>query len=406
MGWLKEITYEYLGSLKYVKEIRREVSLPITNDIAAVIGPRRVGKTFLMLKKASELVKDNPVIYASFDEPSLRKINVKKFAELIREEYPEGKVFLFLDEIQEWENWDYNLRWLHDIKDFYIYVSGSSSSLQSSEIPSRLRGRYISKLVLPLSFREIANFEIRTFRERGKAKRLLREYLKWGGFPEVWLEKSREKVIAILETAFYRDIVERQRIEDLSLFKDFFYFILSNFANKYTYNSLKRTLEGYAVNIDVKTVIKYINAVKNAFLIFEVYKFAYSEKEKIKSQKKLYIVDTSFSNLFRQGLDIGRKMENLVFLELFRKYGEVYYYVTKNQEEIDFFVPRGKVLIEVSYDYDENHIKKLFKAMKELRIKESIIVTWDHEDEKQLGKTRRIRCIPLWKWLLGIYEKF
>ena len=259
---------------------------------------------------------------------------------------------------------------------------------------------------MPLSFREIANFEIRTFRERGKAKRLLQEYLKWGGFPEVWLEKSREKVIAILETAFYRDIVERQRIEDLSLFKDFFYFILSNFANKYTYNSLKRTLEGYAVDIDVKTVIKYINAVKNAFLIFEVYKFAYSEKEKIKSQKKLYIVDTSFSNLFRQGLDIGRKMENLVFLELFRKYGEVYYYVTKNQEEIDFFVPRGKVLIEVSYDYDENHIKKLFKAMKELRIKESIIVTWDHEDEKQLGKTRRIRCIPLWKWLLGIYEKF
>ncbi len=209
MEKLLEITYEYIDSLQYVEEIKRQVTLPKTKDIIAIVGPRRVGKTFLMLKKAKELLEKNePVIYASFDEPELRNMDVRKFAELVRAEYPENEVFLFLDEIQEWKNWDFNLRWLHDVKDFYIYISGSSSTLQSSEIPSRLRGRYISKLLLPVSFREIVDFEVRSFRERGKILNLLEDYLKWGGFPEVWMEKSREKIISILETAFYRDIVK------------------------------------------------------------------------------------------------------------------------------------------------------------------------------------------------------
>ena len=72
----------------------------------------------------------------------------------------------------------FNLRWLHDVKDFYIYVSSSSSTLQSSEIPSRLRGRYISKILYPLSYREIVEFEVRTFREKGLVLRILEDYLK------------------------------------------------------------------------------------------------------------------------------------------------------------------------------------------------------------------------------------
>ena len=102
MGLLKEITYEYVDSLKYVKEIKREINLPITRDIVAIIGPRRVGKTFLMLKKAKELLeKEEQVIYVPFDEPELRNMNVRKFAELLRKEYPENTIYLFLDEIQE-----------------------------------------------------------------------------------------------------------------------------------------------------------------------------------------------------------------------------------------------------------------------------------------------------------------
>ncbi|MEM0219808.1 MAG: AAA family ATPase [Thermoproteota archaeon] len=170
MGQLLEITYEYLDSLKYVNEIPREIVLPTASpDVVAIVGPRRSGKTFLMLKTANDMLKNNrQTVYVSFDEPSLRTIPVRRFAELVRKEYPEGKVNLFLDEIQEWKDWDFNLRWLHDVKDFTIFISGSSSSLQSSEIPSRLRGRYTSKLVAPFSFKEVCNFSLKTFREKGR----------------------------------------------------------------------------------------------------------------------------------------------------------------------------------------------------------------------------------------------
>ncbi len=399
---LVEITFEYLDSLKYVNEIKRIEYLPESKDIIAIVGPRRVGKTFLMLKKVKELLeREKQVIYVSFDEPELRNLDVRKFAELARKAYPEKKIYLFLDEVQEWKNWDFNLRWLHDVKDFYIYTSGSSSTLQSIEIPSRLRGRYISKLILPISFKEIINFEVKTFREKGKVLKLLEEYLKWGGFPEVWVEKSREKILSILETVFYRDIIERYRIREMEEFKDFFYFILSNYSNNYTYSSLKRIVKNYGTDIDTKTIIKYLNAIKNSFLIYEITKYSKSEKEKIRSPKKLYLVDTCFSNLFEKSLDLGRKIENLVFVELLRRYRKITYYLTHSGKEIDFYIPEEKMLIEVSLEYEKNHIKKILEATKELKMRKAFIITWDLEGEEEV-KGKRIMFVPLWKWLLRI----
>ena len=400
---LREITYEYLGSLEHVREIKRLFALPDSvNDILALVGPRRVGKSFLLIKKANMLLnRGEQVLYVSMDEPELRNIDVRDFAGLCRKEYPRGRIHLFLDEIQEWRDWDFNLRWLHDVKDFYIYVSGSSSTLQSSEIPSRLRGRYISKILYPLSYREIVEFEVRTFREKGLVLRLLEDYLKWGGFPEVWLYKSREKIVSILETAFYRDIVERQRIEDLELFREFFYFVLSNYSSLFTFNSLRKTLIGYGIRVDTKTVIKYIKGIENSFLIFLVYRFSYSQREKIMSPKKIYLVDLSFSNLFERTKDLGRRMENVVFVELLRRGNMVYYYVTRSGKEVDFLANKnGRVkIVEVVYDYDAEHERKMLEAMRELGLKECLIVTWDFEDIKDFGK-RKIIFKPLWKWLL------
>ncbi len=184
-------------------------------------------------------------------------------------------------------------------------------------------------------------------------------------------------------------------------FKEFFYFVISNFSSRYTYNSLRKVLEGYGVKADTKTVIKYINAIKNSFLIFEVCRFSFSERERIRSLKKVYLVDLCFSNLFEKGLDRGRKIENLVFIELFRKYGEVFYYTTKSGKEVDFYIPKEKILIEVSLEQDEERVKKLSESMSELKVKESVIITWNYEGEEEF-KGKKIRFVPLWKWLLGI----
>ncbi len=403
---LKQITYEYIESLKYVNEIKRDLQLKEYSDILALTGPRRVGKTFLLLKKAKELMDNKKqVIYSPFDEPGLKKVSVRQFAELIRKEYPEGKVYLFLDEIQEWEKWDFNLRWMHDMKEFKIYVSGSSSALLSSEIPSKLRGRYISNVLLPISFKEIADFEIKTFREKGRVLKLLEDYMKYGGFPEVWATKSREKILNLLETMFYRDIVERYKIRDIGIFQEIFYFILANFGNTFTWRSLKRLLEGLNVNIDTKTLINYARYMEQSFLIFVINKFSYSAKEQIVSPKKGYIVDTSFMNIFSKPMDIGRRMENIVFLELLRrnncKVTEINYYATKKNKEIDFVVKEGnkvKQLIEVTYENNRlaDKIKNLKAASKELKCRNLLIIAWNKEEVKE-----GVKIVPLWKWLIS-----
>jgi len=412
MGQLIEITYEYLDSLKYVNEVKREIALPtVSPDVVAIVGPRRVGKTFLMLKTANDMLKDGKqVIYVPFDEPSLRKIPVRKFAELVRKEYPEGRVNLLLDEIQEWRDWDFNLRWLHDVKDFTIFVSGSSSSLQSSEIPTRLRGRCASKLVMPLSFREISNVSLKTFREKGLVQRTFEEYLKWGGFPEVWVYKSRDKIVSLLETIFYRDLIERFRIRNMAEFQSVFHFVLSNYSNSFTWNSLRKFMETLDIKIDTKTLINYISYMNQAFIIFILQRFSYSEREKAFSPKKIYVIDLAFSNLFEKPLDIGKKMENLVFIELLRRLqnriSQVFYHMTKDGEEVDFIVKTGgrvEQIIEVCYEIDEDHVKKVLRASEELKCKNLLCITRDQE-----GKTKvrgvEIRYMPIWKWLFGIHE--
>ncbi len=410
MGFLGEVTEEYLGSLMYVKEIKREFRLPQgSSDITALIGPRRVGKTFIMLKSVENLIKrGEKALYIPFDEPMLRRMEVRKLAELVRREHPEGEVHLFLDEVQEWRNWDHNLRWLHDVKDFRLYVTGSSSALQSSEIPSRLRGRYISKLLLPLSFREVAGVDPKTFRERGLLRRLLDEYLKWGGFPEVWIYRSREKVISLLETMFYRDIVERFRVRNVQEFMDVFYFVLSNYSNAFTWNSLRRVLEGQGIRVDTKTLMSYVDHMRSAFLVFTVRRFSPSERVSAISPKKIYVVDTSFAMLFDEPMDLGRRMENLVFLELMRRGGDLFYYVTRSGREIDFLVrERGRTreVIEVCYDPREEHLKKISEALSELRLSRATIVTWDRDDSIEV-RGRTIHLVPLWRWLLGDISVF
>ncbi len=405
---LKELTEEYLGSLKYIKEIPRRFELGESTDIVALIGPRRVGKTFMLLKRVRKLLdKELQALYVPFDEPFLRDMDVRKFAELVRKEFPDGRVYLFLDEVQEWRGWAFNLRWLHDVRDFIIYVSGSSSALLSSEIPSRLRGRYVSKTLYPLSFREVVGFDVRTFRERGRVRALLEEYMRWGGFPEVWVSRSREKVTSLLDTIFYRDIIERFRVRDIEVFRRVLYHALTNYANFVTYRGLRRFLKGIGISVDVKTVMNYLAYMKHAFLIFTNELYTHSRRRMELNPKKIYVIDPSIIALFPRSVDEGRIMENITYLELLRRKGpmnDVYYHRTQKGEEIDFLIMRhGRPtqLVEVTHTLEPQHLKKVSKALQELKLKKATIITRDEEEKIQEGN-HTIEVTPLWKWLLNI----
>ncbi|RLG60590.1 ATP-binding protein, partial [Candidatus Geothermarchaeota archaeon] len=197
----------------------------------------------------------------------------------------------------------------------------------------------------------------------------------------------------------------RFNIENIEIFKSVFYFTLSNYSNLISYRSINRILKSMGVDIDVKTLINYIGYMKQAFLVYTLEIFSYSQRSRIVNPRKLYVIDVSFSNLFPETLDIGRKIENLVFIELLRRsspFTDISYYRTKGREEVDFLVrERGYVkdLIEVTYEVQQSHVKKMFKALNELKIKRGTIITWAEEDVIDI-KDKCIEVVPLWKWLL------
>ncbi len=398
---LREMTFEYVESLKYVNEVPRRFTLPDgMGDIIAVVGPRRVGKTFTLLKKAAAILgSGGKAVYVTFDDPELRRWSARKLAEEARALYPSGRVALFLDEVRDWPDWDRNLRWLHDVKDFEIYVSGSTSALSLDRVPSRLRGRYISKLLLPLSFAEVANATPDTFRGRGALKNLLDAYLKWGGFPEVWLGRSLDKIRALLDTVFYRDIVEGRGIREPEEFEVLFRAVVESYANPVTWRSLTRQLAAEGVEIDVKTVIRYVKYMQWSYLVFVVEPYGYRRS----APRKVYLVDTSLASLTKAGLDKGRKMENAVYIELLQRSlaeGGKVYYLKWNSGEVDFYyVGSGRAVIEVSYDPDEGHIRKAARAADRMRLGKAQVISWDLEDRRIVGGVE-VELIPLWRWLL------
>ncbi|MGC9050355.1 ATP-binding protein [Pyrobaculum sp.] len=391
---IEVLSREYIESLRYVKEIPRFFSLPaVGRDIVAVVGPRRVGKTHVLLKTAASLLeRGEQALYISFEHLWTASLDERRLAEEVRRVYPAGEVHLFLDEVQSWPHWDFRLRWLHDVKDFKIYVSGSTSELSAERVPSRLRGRYISRLLLPLSFCEVASAaRPETFREVGAARRLFEEYVKWGGFPEVWLSKSLDKVRALVDTVFYRDVVERRRVRDVEGLEALFKTVLENYANPVTWRSLSRSL-----GLDVKTTAAYIRYLSECYFVHVVERYG-PARRRARAPRKLYLVDTSFTYLSKAGLDMGRRLENVVYIELLRKAaarGGKIYYVDVNGVEVDFAYVEGDAveLYEVAYEPDERHAEKLRKAAKRLGASRSVLISWDSED---------YGAVPAWRWLLA-----
>ncbi|MEM5779453.1 MAG: DUF4143 domain-containing protein, partial [Candidatus Aenigmatarchaeota archaeon] len=187
--------------------------------------------------------------------------------------------------------------------------------------------------------------------------------------------------------------------------------LVSNFSSYYTYSKLQNILTSSGIKISKNTVIEFVKMLEDVFLIFSVEKFERKVKETIKTQKKVYVVDNGLIKFFspRFSTDWGKLMENVVFLELKRRFKncEIYYFSALSGE-VDFVLKEGlkiKQLIQVTYasgkdEIEKREIKALLKASEELKCKDLLVITWDYEDEIKV-KNKRIVFKPLWKWLLS-----
>jgi len=306
---------------------------------------------------------------------------------------------LLLDEVQNWKEWGKWLRTLHDEKKFDIYVTGSSSKLLIKEISTNLRGRYVSKLFLPFSFKEFLKIK-----KAPPSKKMLEEYIRYGGFPEVIKEKvvnKEEKLRAIFATTFYRDFVERYKIREMETAKIVIENILSATASLISISKLHKQLRSLGVTLSKRTLWKYYTQMKDSLLFFDVPPLVFSKYKERLLPRKVYSMDLGISNLFRK-IPLGAKIETVVAHKLLQKKEGSLYYVSGDGYEIDFAVRSNSSvnLLEVAAIVDNTHINKLKNTPKRLpkflKVKKMNIISLEEEFEIQ-----GVEVKSLMGWLLG-----
>lgn len=238
----------------------------------------------------------------------------------------------------------------------------------------------------------------------------MKEYLEFGGFPQVVLEENKTEILKEYYRAIlYRDIVERYRIKNLRLFENFLKIITQNISNLFSYGKTFNLFKSMGFRISKNTLIEYMSYIESSFFAFEVPIFSYNIKDQLQYPRKIYIIDTGLRNAvsFRFSYDFGKLAENLVFLELKRKDKEIYYWKNSQNLEVDFLIKEGlkvKELIQVCWKIEDEitkkrEIKSLLKAMDEFKIKESVVITEDYDEIKEIDK-KKIVFKPLWQWLI------
>ena len=377
-----------------------------SKQISVISGIRRSGKSTLMLQIARHL-KDFHFI--TFDDERFLNFTVSDFNALLTElEKSYHSENLFFDEIQNIPGWERFTRRLHD-QDYKVYISGSNSKLLSSELATHLTGRYIKTELFPFSFPEyLALKKIDPNARSTSGLSLLigafDKYLVNGGFPEYLTTSDPGYLGRIYEDIIYRDIIARFAIRNSRGFRNLAQYLFTNFTKETNYNSLAKIL-GFSSTTSVRD---YISCLSESYLLFEMYRYDSSLKRQYLSNKKIYVIDNGLRNAvsFRTGQDTGRMLENMVYIELRRRGSECWFYRTAGGLEVDFYIPgNDHQLIQVCYNMTDPLTRKretaeLDTAMKELNLKESLILTYNERSELKTA-SGLIRIIPTWEWLLG-----
>jgi hypothetical protein len=405
----------------------KKVSELAGKEVLVLKGIRRAGKSSIAYLLLQNLVKNQKnCLVINFEDPRFPETLSVKDLIRIHEVYlrvlnPSKNQIVVLDEVQKVNKWESFARLLSETKKAKVIVTGSSSKLMSAEYASLLTGRHLDVEVFPLSFEEFLYFnnikitnQLSLIKNKNKIFHMLYEYIHFGGFPEVVLAKNDVRKKELL-TTYYNDIItkdvaQRFKIKETKKLLDLSKMYISNISTIQSLRKLKKL-----VGLSLDSVERFSKYFDTASLFSFLPKFGFSVKTHIKSMKKVYVADVGFYNVFgfKFSQNIGRIIENVVFIELVRrkslqKTSEIYYY-KNNHSEVDFVVKQNrkiKQLIQVCYnidDYDtkQRELKALIKASKELKCNNLLTITWDYEAKEEF-KEKKIRFVPLWKWLLEI----
>lgn len=411
---------------------KRDIILPDTAKIQTIIGARRTGKTYLLYNKILELeergIPRKQIIYLNFENPVLDDLSYKEIRDIIALQwslFPEiakKRMYIFIDEPQAIDKWEAAIRDLHDNFNARIFITGSSSRLLSKEIATNLRGRSISTLLLPLSFKEFLSFngfaaDIVRLSTENKAYLLnyFDKYLAFGAYPEVVLSANKEEKIKILKDYFdltiYKDLVDRYKIKNTALIKNLIDMAVGSCAREFSVNKHYLDFKSRGLKAGKNTLYEYFSMLEDSFFIFPLRRFSHSKTTENLSIPKVYLGDMGFLNLYSLE-NFGQRLENAVFLALRRKIAgnpalALSYWKSDAGEEVDFILREGrkiKSVIQVSYEMPDNktetrELNGLLSCLDEMSLDAGLIIARDAEAEKIIGG-KTVKIISAWRWLL------
>lgn len=405
----------------YTHIVSRTTPLKIyENKANCIIGVRRCGKTSLMqntIIQLREKSKPENAIYINLEDDRLYPLqlsDLNDFIESYYELYPKNrnhKVHFFIDEIQLVEGWEKLVRRLLDTENCNLIISGSSAKLLSKEIHTSLRGRSISREVYPLSFLEYLQFtnvdsKTKSTKNISFIKHALQDYLFKGGFPELISfeeEEARNFLQEYKDLIIFRDLIERYSIREVAPLRYLINYLFKNRSTLVSINRLHNDLKSQGISLSKTTLYDYMAYLQDCYAIQSVPMFSQSIKEQNRNPQKIYAIDNGFGLTASINKEYGKNFENTVFLHLkLMHHCDVFYY--KGNQEVDFYLPDKKLLVNVSYDISdvktfEREIKGLQEAMTELKLTNAYLIT-DNKKETIVVKKQTIHIVPLWEWLL------
>lgn len=379
------------------------------------VGIRRTGKSYMMYQQIHNLMNDgissSQIVYVNFEDERLLEIGVDDLNTIlelgIEFSGSKGKPYLFLDEIQNVDGWEKFVRRVADMK-YRINITGSNSKMLSKEIASTLGGRFMIVNVFPYSFKEylsanhIENIMVDQIgtKKRADIVSQYEQYVTYGAFPElVDIKNKRPFLNNIYQTVYLQDIITRNKITNDFAVRLILKKIAESVTKALSFNRLTNIVKSAGISIGKQTVINYVGHMLDSYLIFSLQNYASK-----KTSPKYYFMDTGLLGLMLLDCRTAQ-LENLVAVELIRRYGFENVYFFENNIEVDFYVPSENLAIQVSMqvldDVDtlERETKAFVKLNQFIPDTKCLLVT-NSEETKLNCDGIKIDVVPAWKWLL------
>ncbi|MCK4541342.1 MAG: ATP-binding protein [Spirochaetales bacterium] len=408
---IQEKILKLVSRPKYLEKIKVFINKPV---VKVLTGVRRCGKSSLL-----QLIK-NQLLYSGIDEKQFIWINkeslefdsIKNYRDLhqfitARITVSQGVTYIFIDEVQEIEEWERAVSSILADGETDIFITGSNARLLSSELATLLSGRYVEIPVYPLTFSEYVTFR-ETIGNRKQSPVEFQDFLKFGGFPGIHVFPLEEDIVfqylnSLISTILFKDVVSRHAIREPAQLEQIVRFLFDNCGNITSAKRISEYLKNQKINISVDRVQNYFAYLEQAFLSYPVRRYDLKGLRHLEYHEKYYSGDIGL----RHGMigykdnDISGVLENVVFLELLSRGYRIS--VGKwGQKEIDFVAEKQneRLYIQVCYLLSgPETINREFSALESLPDNYPKYVL--SMDTILPGERSGIKRLNIIDWLLG-----